>query len=161
MFDPKFWVGVAFVIFVALVFRTAKRFLTNGLDARGARIKDELEQAVKLREEAQAILASYQHKQEEALREAGQIVEQARIDAKRMIEQAHDDLEVALKQRVENAMKKIAQYEASVMQDVKNTAVDLAINAARQFITNELSKDKEQEIIDHTIDEITKKFALN
>jgi F-type H+-transporting ATPase subunit b len=108
----EFWVFVAFVILVALTFKKVRTALTGGLDARAARIKAHLDEAEKLREDAQSLLAEYQRKQRAASEEAEGIVAQAKNEAQRMREQAQTELEHALKRREQQALDKIAQAEA-------------------------------------------------
>ncbi len=80
MFDEKFWVGVSFLLFIALMWKPVGAFLGKALDSRSQKIKEELDRAVQLREQAQAILASYQRKHAEAVEEAEKIVEHAKSD---------------------------------------------------------------------------------
>ena len=97
--DASFWVAVAFVLFVALIAKRGYQFITEGLDKRAGRIKTELEEAVRLREEAQALLAGYQRKQRDAVRDAEEIVERANREAARIAAQAEEDLAAALERR--------------------------------------------------------------
>ena len=102
-----------------------------------AAISKELDEAKTLREEAQALLASYQRKQAEAEELAQSIVEQARTDAKTMAKQARADLQERLTRRAQLAEAKIANAEAQAMADVKARAVDLAAAAAEDLIRSE------------------------
>ena len=79
--EPEFWTGLAFIIFVVLMFKPLKKALLAGLDSRIEQIRSEVEEAQRLREEAQTLLASYQRKQREAAQEAEEIVKQAKEDA--------------------------------------------------------------------------------
>lgn len=158
MFDEKFWVGVSFVVLVSLLFRPLSRFITQGLDNRSNRIQEELERAVQLREEAQAILASYQRKQQEAINEAGEIVAQAKASAGYMMERARHDLEEALNRRVEVAMQKISQHEIAVMQELKQNTVNLALNAVRRVVKDDIDKESIEESVKQSIEEIKRNF---
>src|ERR1700736_706142 len=93
--DPEFWVLVAAVIFVAVVFKPVGRALTGGLDARAARIRAELDEARRLREEAEQLVATYRAKQQEAAGEAEAIVTHAKTEAERIAAQSARDLELA------------------------------------------------------------------
>lgn len=158
MFDEKFWVGVSFAIFVALVYKPLSRMLSKGLDSRSQKIQEELERAVQLREEAQAILASYQRKQQEALDEAGKIVSQAKASAGYMMEKARQDLEEALNRRVELAMQKISLHETAVLQELKENTVELALRAVHQVIVEDAGKESVDDTIRQSVDEIKKRF---
>ena len=81
--DPTFWVAVAFVIFVIAVFKPIKGALIGGLDAKIEEIRSEVEEAEKLREEAQSLLANYQRQQRQAMQDAENIVARAKEEAGR------------------------------------------------------------------------------
>ena len=83
MFGERFWVSLALVVFIALVYKPVGRMIGAALDSRSTRIKDELDEAVRLREEAQALLSGYQRRQGEAAKEAEDIVAHARDEAER------------------------------------------------------------------------------
>ena len=106
---PETWVAVAFVILVVLLWKPAQRALVSALDARAARIERELGEAARLREEAQALLAQYQRKHRDAMKEADEIVARARSEADRLSQQAASDLAASLKRREELALQRIAQ----------------------------------------------------
>ncbi len=158
MFDAEFWVAVAFVLFVAAVARKGYRFITKGLDARAARIEAELEEAVRLREEAQALLAGYQRKQRDAARDAEEIVEHAKAEAARAAEQMERDLEAALARRTRLAESKIAQAEAQALAEVRDLAVDAAIGAARRLIAENMDEGGDEKLVDEAIAELGDKL---
>ncbi|MFQ6018702.1 MAG: F0F1 ATP synthase subunit B [Kiloniellaceae bacterium] len=159
MFEsPEFWVAVAFVIFVALVIRPITRMLFAALDARGDRIRREIEAAQALREEAQKMLAEYTRKQRDAFKEAEEIVEHAKVEAARLREAAQQDLEASLRRREQVAMAKIAQAESQALQDVRNQAIDLALGASAELIADNLDKDKSETIVDQAIRDLSGKL---
>ena len=158
MFDEKFWVAVSFVILVVLIARPLLRLITTGLDNRSQKIKDELDKAVALREEAQAILADYKRKKEDALLEVEQIIEQAEHSAQHILETSRAELEESLNRRVEMAMQKIAQYKAQALQEVQGSTMDLAICAVQSLLKEELANNSVDASIDASVAEIDKKF---
>jgi hypothetical protein len=93
--DVHFWEAVAFFLAVALVWKKASAAINAALDQRAAKIREELDQARRLREEAQQTLANYQRKQRDALKEAEKIIEHAKAEAERLGAQAARDLEAA------------------------------------------------------------------
>jgi len=127
--DAEFWVLIAFVIAIAYLVYKTRTIVTGSLDARAAKIKAELDEAQRLREEAQATLADYQRKQRDALKEAEAIVAQAKAEAERAAEQGARDLDAAIERRKHLAVEKIALTEAKVLAELRNLAVDLAIAA--------------------------------
>src|SRR6266849_6390007 len=93
--DPEFWVLVAAVIFVAGIWKPARKAVLGALDERGERIRAELDEAQKLREEAEQLLAQYQQREREAAAEAEAIVARAREEAERIAAQSARDLDDA------------------------------------------------------------------
>jgi len=156
--DPAFWVAVAFVAFVGVMFKFAYGKIVGSLDDRAAGIKKELEEALKLREDAQALLASYQRKQRDALAEADDIIAQAKVEAERMAVDAEKALEEDIKRRTEQAVEKIAQAEAQVVQEVRNTSIDVAVKAAGQLIADNVDETKAASLIGASIADIEGKL---
>ena len=157
MFDASFWVAVAFVAFVGILVRLAYGRIVGALDARAARIENEIEEARRLREEARQLLASYQHRHRDAVKEAEEIVEQAKADAERMAAQAAADLEVEIRRRTELAHAKIARAEAQVIEDVRDMAVDAAVRAAGRLVRERLGEEQAGKIVDDAISELGRK----
>lgn len=157
MFGAEFWVAAAFVAFIGVLLRFAYRRIIDALDTRADRINDEIEEAKRLREEAQQLLASYQHKHRDSVKEAEEIVEHAKAEAERMAEQAAADLELEVKRRTELAHAKIARAEEQVIEDVRNMAVDIAVRAAGQLVQERLGEEQANQIVDNAISELGRK----
>ena len=149
--DAEFWVAVAFVIVVAGLVWKGGPMVNKMLDERALKIKAELDEAQRLREEAQRMLAEYQRKQRDALREAEQIVAQARREAEHVAEQGARDLAAALERRQRLALEKIALAESKAVAEVRNTAVDVAVAAARQILAQDLDPARRSRLIDDAI----------
>ncbi|HZB93721.1 MAG TPA: F0F1 ATP synthase subunit B [Stellaceae bacterium] len=158
MFDfiggSEFWVAIAFIIAVAGVIWKASPMITGGLDARAAKIKGELDEARRLREEAQRMLGEYQRKQRDAIKEAEQILAAATAEAQRAAAEAAKELEAALRRRQELALEKIALEESKATEEVRNTAVDVAIAALRQMLAADLDARRKASLIDAAIAEL-------
>ena len=136
MGSPEFWVAVGFVIFIGvLVYVGAPQMIIKALDERSARIKAELEEARRLKDEAQKLLAEYQRKQREAEREAEAIIESARGEAERIAEDAKAKSEEFVARRRQMAETKIAQAEQQAVADVRAAAADAAVRAAETILT--------------------------
>jgi F-type H+-transporting ATPase subunit b len=136
--DTHFWEAVAFFLAVALVWKKASGAITQALDQRAAKIREELDEARKLREEAQATLANYQRKQRDALKEAEEIVAHAKAEAERLGAQAARDLEAAIQRRQRLAEEKIDQAEQKALAEVRAAAVDVAVAAARRVLAEDM-----------------------
>ena len=149
--DPEFWVAVAFVIVVVGGGYKLAPMIAKALDDRAARIKGELDEAQRLREEAQQTLAEYQRKQRDALKEAEAIIAQAKSEAERLGRQAAADLEAAIERRTRQAEEKIAQEQQKALAEVRAAAVDIAIAAARQIIAQQLDAQAGGALIDQAI----------
>lgn len=156
--DPEVWVLVAAVVFVAALWKRAKQALLGGLDARTARIRAELDAAANLREEAERTLAEYQAKQQEATAEAEAIVAHARAEAERVAAQAARDLEESLERRRRLAEDRIAQEEARALDDLRRTAVDVAVAAARRVVTASIDEKRGAALIDTAIAELPRQL---
>jgi F-type H+-transporting ATPase subunit b len=154
----EFWVFIAFLILVAAVGKKMCAALFSGLDARADRIRAQLREAEKLREDAQSLLADYQRKQRAAAQESEAIVAQAKNEAQRMREQAHADLEQALKRREQQALQKIAQAEAEALDEVRKQAVDLALAASARLMADNLDDDRAARLVDDAIKDLPEKM---
>ncbi|MBY0511578.1 MAG: F0F1 ATP synthase subunit B [Rhodospirillaceae bacterium] len=152
--DPSFWVGLAFVLAVAVIYRPAAKAIISTLDERAAKIRVQIEEARKLREDAQALLAEYQRKQRDAMAEAEKIIANARAEAARLKVDAEKDLEHAITRRKQQALDRIAQAEAQAIAQVRNTAVDVALAAAETLIKGSLDAGKQQALADKAISEL-------
>jgi F-type H+-transporting ATPase subunit b len=149
--EAEFWVLVAAVIFVAAVGKKVARAVTGGLDARAARIRGELDEARRLREEAEKLVAEYRAKEKEAKADAEAIVAHAKDEAERIAAQAARDLEQALERRQRMAEERIAQAEAKALDEVRAVAIDVAIAAAREVIVAEIDEKRGNTLIDEAI----------
>jgi F-type H+-transporting ATPase subunit b len=146
--DPEFWLTIAVLIFIAIVWKPAKRLVIGGLDARAARIRQELDAAQNLREEAERTLAAYQLKQREGAAEAEAIIAHAKAEAERIAARSARDLEEILQRRRRLAEERIAQQEARALAEIRSVTVEVAISAARRAIVAKLDEEKGAELID-------------
>lgn len=156
--DPTFWVAVAFLIFVALIVWKARGAITGGLDARAEKIEAEIEEAKRLREEAQQLLADYKRKQRDAIAEAEAMLKAAEEEAVRVRGRSESELEAALKRREQQALDRIAQAEANAQAEVRNLAADLAIAASRKILTEKMDDATADKLVDNTIKELPTKL---
>ncbi|WP_375665441.1 F0F1 ATP synthase subunit B [Bartonella sp. TT121SHDZB] len=148
-----FWAFVGLVLFLALLvyFQIPQRVIHH-LDARAKRIKDELDEALRLREEAQEILAEYQRKHAEAEKDAQEIIAAAKHEVESIIVEARAKAEEYVKNRNKLAEQKIAQAEADAIRMVSSSAIDLAISTARTLITREIDSNKADELIKESLE---------
>jgi len=155
--DTSFWVAVCVILFFVLLFwKGAHKALGKALDDRADKIKAELDEARRLREEAQALLASYQRRQKEAEEQAEDIVKQARQDAEVMAERSRTELKERLERRAAMAEAKIANAEAQALAEVKAKAADIALEAAENLLKGQLSASDHTELVNEGIAQMGK-----
>jgi F-type H+-transporting ATPase subunit b len=149
--DPEFWVLLAVVVFAAAVWKPARRAVIGGLDERAAGIRAELDEARRLREEAETLVAQYRQRQREAAGEAQAILTHAQEEAGRIAAQAARDLEQSLARRQALAEERIAQAEIKALAEIRAVAVDVAVAAAREVIAAQLDEQRGGALIDSAI----------
>jgi len=152
--DPAFWVAVALVLFVILVAKPIGKMASKGLDDRADKIKNELDEAERLRNEAQDLLAQYQRKQRDAAGEAEAIIQHAKEEAERMDREGRERLKASLERREKLAMDRIQMAEQQAIDRVRTRAVDVAIAATGQVLADSLSAEKADSLIDDTIKQL-------
>jgi F-type H+-transporting ATPase subunit b len=149
--DHHFWVLISMAIFAGLVWKPASRAITSALDQRAVRIASELDEARRLREEAEQLLSEYQQQARQAAGEARAIVAHAREEAERIAAQAASDLEQSLARRQRLAEERIAQAESRALDEIRSAAVDTAIAAAREVIAADIDERRGGALIDSAI----------
>jgi F-type H+-transporting ATPase subunit b len=157
--DNHFWVGLAFLVLVViLVMVGVPGMAAKALDARGAKIQAQLDEATRIREEAQALLARIKTQQVETEAAAVEMLETARSEAKRLAKEAEDKLAEQIKRRGELAERKIATAEASAAAEVKAAAADLATQIAEQVLVARLAGAKTDSLVDSAINDLAGKL---
>jgi F-type H+-transporting ATPase subunit b len=148
----EFWVAVSFVAFlIVLLYYKVPAMLAKALDDRAAAIRSELDEARRLREEAQALLADYQRKHRNAGQEAEAIVEQARREAEAFAIETRQSLAETVKRRSRQAEERIARAEAEAVDEVRAAAVDMAIAAAEKILREQAAGTAGAQLIDESI----------
>ena len=159
MFEAEFWVAVAFFVFVALLgYIGAHRIILSSLDQRRDKIKSELDEARRLRDEAEKLLAEYRRKQEGAETEARTIIGNAQAEAERIAAEAHARMEELIARRTAIAQTKIAQAEAQALADVRAAAADAAVAAAEKILREAAKGKVADDLIAKGIEDIKAKL---
>ncbi len=156
--SAEFWVAVAFIAFVAGVFKPGRKAILGALDRRATKIKSEIDEATRLREEAQATLAAYQRKQREATEETEEMLEYAKEEAELLRRRTLSELEEALGRRQQQALDHIAQAEVEATKEVRNRAVDIAVAATMRTLEENLDAKRGNDLIKAAIEELPKKL---
>lgn len=149
--DPEFWTSVAFVLLIALIGKKIWAATTTGLDARSAHIGGELDEAQRLREEAQHLLVEYQRKQRDAAKEIEAIIAHAQAEADRLRAHAAEALAAVVARREQQARDRIAHAEAEAVAEVRGAAVDLAVAAAAKLLVETLDAKASGALVDAAI----------
>ncbi len=157
--EAEFWVAVAFVIFLAiLIYVGVHKTVTDSLDKRRLRIQQELEEAARLKGEAQALLAEYRQKTANAEQEAAAIIEAAKADAERLAAEAHAKLEDFVARRTKMAEAKIAQAEQQALAEVRSVAAEAAVSAAEKVLAHTTKGSVANQLITRGIEDVKKKL---
>ena len=154
-----FWALIALVLFLAiLAYLKIPSWIGKALDARSKRISDELEDARRLREDSQQLLAEIQRKRSEAEKEAADIIAVAQREAVALTEDARRKTEEYVERRNKLAEQKIALAEADAISAVRSKAVDIAIAAAGKIISEELDTNKSEKLFQSSLEQVKTKL---
>ena len=157
--EPELWVAVAFVIFIGiLVYLGVPKLMIDALDTRARRVQAELDEARRLKEEAQKLLAEYQGKQRQAETEAAGIIEGAAAEAERIAAEAKTKMEEFVARRTKLAETKIAQAEAQAIADVRAAAAEAAVSAAEKILTDTVKGKVADDLIARGIGDVKAKL---
>lgn len=152
------WLVVATAIILWVLYKKAWPLIAGGLDSRADRIRDELDEARRLKEDAQKALVDAKRKQRDAEAEAENIILHARESAEAMRKEADAALEHELKRREKAALDKIEQAKAKAVADIRNTAIDAAFAATRSLLEKGLDDKEQKRLIDDSIGEVSGKL---
>jgi F-type H+-transporting ATPase subunit b len=157
MFEAEFWVAVSFVLFIAVLgYFGVHKLILQHVDQRRDRIKAELDEARRLKEEAQALLAEYQRKQRDAEQEAAAIIAGASAEADRLVAEAKGKTEEFVARRTKMAETKIAQAEAQAVADVRAAAAEAAVAAAEKVLTTSVKGEVADKLLAKGIEDVSK-----
>ncbi|MEM6372474.1 MAG: F0F1 ATP synthase subunit B [Pseudomonadota bacterium] len=157
--NTDFIVLVAFILFLAvLAYFKVPGMLSRMLDDRAGGIQSELNEARALRDEAQALLASYERKQKDVQAQADKIVTQAKANAEAAAEQARADLARSIERRMASAEDQIASAQAGAIKEVRDQAVTVAVAAARDVIASQMTAADANNLIDDSIQQVDAKL---
>ena len=150
--DSYFVVALSFVLFFGLLaYLGVHKFLGAKLDERADRIREELDEVRRLREEAQATFAEFERKQREVQGQADEIVAHAKHEAEQAAEIAKADLAASIERRLKGADEQIAMAEASAVREVRDRAVQVAIAAAAEVMASQMTAEKADALVEDAI----------
>lgn len=155
--DPgyaEFWVGAGLLIFLAIVAWKGRGAITGVLDAKAAQISRDLDEAARLRAQAEAMLATLRDERAEAERRGALMLEEARAEAARLRTEAQAKLEARIARRADQAERRIARAEAEAAREVKAAAADLAARTAERVLARRVAEGAPDPLIDRAVDEV-------
>lgn len=159
LWNTNFVVTLAFIVFVGIIlWAKAPAKIGGMLDARAAQIKSELDEAKALREEARGLLASYEKKQKDVAEQAARIVASAKEEAQAAAVQAKEDLKVSIARRLATAEEQIAAAEASAIREVRERAIAVAVAAAGDVLSKQMTAEGASASIDAAIGQVAAKL---
>ena len=157
--NTDFIVTVAFVLFIGVLFYfKVPGMISKMLDERSTGIQSELSEARALRDEAQALLASYERKHKEVQAQADKIVAQAKVDAEAAAEVARADLTRSIERRIAAAEDQIESAQGAAIKEVRDTAATVAVAAARDVVAKQMTASSMNSLIDEAIAEVDSKL---
>jgi F-type H+-transporting ATPase subunit b len=155
----EFWVAASFFLFLGMIFNFGvHKKIAAALDARAKRIAKELEEARRLRDEAEKVLADYKRKQKDAVNETKAIVAQAAKEAEILAAETRRSMSEHFERRMKLAEAKIARAEGEALREVRAAAADAAIAAARSVIAAQLTPETADRLVKHGIDALGTKL---
>jgi F-type H+-transporting ATPase subunit b len=157
--DPVFWVMIAFFAFFALlIYYKVPGMVGKSLDARAEAIRHELDEARRLRDEAQSLLNDYQRKSRQAEEEAKSIIEQAKRESEALASETRRALTESVERRTKLAEDKIARAEAQALAEVRASAVDGAIAAAEKILKARTTGKTANALVESSIRDLDRKL---
>ena len=155
----ELWLLIALLILIAIIYKPLTRTIFGALDGHAAKVRAELDEAKRLREEAQSLLAEHQRRLAAGDDQAQAIVAHARAEVQRQTERHGVELEAALRRRAEQAMERIAREEARALQEVRTQAATLAIRTTERLLSDELDGQRARTLLDDAIAEVGRKLS--
>jgi F-type H+-transporting ATPase subunit b len=157
--NPELWVAIGLLIFIAILWKAgAFKLVLGGLDEKAAKIQANLDEAARIRDEAQALLADISRQRVEADAHAKALIEAAEDTARRMTAEAKVRLEETIVLRTRLAERKIEVAQAEAAAQVKAAAIDLAASAAARVMADQLAASKSDPLIDKAIGQLAGKL---
>ncbi len=154
--NTTLWVGFSFVLFVLLAVKFGSKPILGALDKKIAQIKADIETAERLRQEAAALLAEFQQKQEDAQKTAAKIIEQAKASALAVQQAAEAELSETMARREAQLAERLKRIEEKAIADLQNHAADLAVKATHEIVQKTLDDKAGNRLIDQAVQSVSK-----
>lgn len=156
IFDERFWVAFAVVSFVGLVYKTTQSAVNSILNKRVEQVKLELEQATALKQKAVEYLEHYKKQQTKIEMDIQQMVSNAETQMHHITENAKKNLMNDLQKKTDASAQRMANYETAVLQEIKNQAIDIAVQTVQALVKNRLNNDISEDLIKNIMNDVNK-----
>lgn len=156
--DTSLWVAISFVVFVFIAYKMGRNAVVGGLDNKINEIKEEIENAERLRVEAQELLAQYQRKQRDAEKEAADILAKAEDQAKLLKDNAQKELAEVMDRRETQLAERLRRIEENAIAEIQGHAADLAVAATTEMIAQTLDEKTNAGLNEDAIKNISKQL---
>lgn len=153
-YDTNVWVLFSFIIFAYIVVKAARSYFSNVLDARIEQIRNELQTAENLHVEAQELLAQYQRKHTNAVKEAEEIIANAELYAAKIRKQAKEEQREAMDRREAQLAERLERMKENAIVEIQRYAAEIAVEATREIIVREFDKKADKAFTDQALKEI-------
>lgn len=155
----ELWLLVALILLILCIWKPANKAILGGLDNRAERIRNDLDEARRLHEEAKALLAKHQDKLNDGAVHADQIIHQAEEEASLLKKRMNSEFDAVIERRRQQAEERIAEEEARAVRDVRRRAADLAARTTRKLIAERMDGEVAQATMRDAIGEVQRKLA--
>jgi F-type H+-transporting ATPase subunit b len=152
--DSKTWVAIAFFLFFILFGKRLWKALADLLDSRAEQIRREMNEAARLRQEAEQMLQEATRSREQALAEAKAMIDGAKAEAERLATGLAEEAQATARRREQMALDRIGAAEKAAVDEVRVTAAEVATAAARDVIAEGLPPEADARLIDHSIERL-------
>ena len=158
MFDQAFWVLIAFVIFVSISFRSAKKLIISALDRRTEEIKKRLQEAENIRNEAKEIVGVNIKKLETAKKEVATILSESNKEAEMQKKKALENLNNSMERNKDQLQDRIQKNEKETIEKLKRIISTISISASESFLKNNIDEKLHNRLIENSLSELPKKI---
>ncbi len=158
LYDTGVWLTLSFAIFLFILWKMGKTAIMDGIDNRIEGIKRDLQTAENLRIEAQELLAQYQRKHRDAIKEAEGIIANAESHADKIRTKAQNDLDTLVARREQQLQERLTNMKDTAEQDIRKYAADIVIKATGVLITEQTKKKDHSALINQSIETMSKEI---